>query len=145
MLKKIQFWFKPSTAWCLVALVSIVVAVKFYHYNYVQNTPGQAKTLKLPGLVDFLCKGAPHKSGQVDQCGIRSIYGDGDWGVTAYFTIYGVDTFDEAKSIAQYMERVRKESNQERIPISLQVYSVARSTGKTNPIPKEFKIAEFKF
>ncbi len=108
-------------------------AAKFYHYNYVANTRGQARTLRLPGLKELVCKGEPYKSGEVDQCGKRAIYGDPDWGVTAYTIIYGIETREEAEAIAKFMVEARKQSSQEHIPMNLLVYSIPRSAGSSHP------------
>jgi hypothetical protein len=78
----------------LISGLTLVLAsaAKFYHYNFIANTPGQARTLQLAGLQASMCKGELYKIGAADQCGRRSIFIDPDWGVTAYFTIYGVDS-----------------------------------------------------
>lgn len=115
-------------------------AIKFYHYNYVANTKGQARFLKDSGLKEFVCKGTSYQSAQVDQCGKRSIYGDADWGITAYMTIYGVESREEAEAIAQFMVDARKKSHQENIPINLQVYSVPRSAAPRSPVDTKYII-----
>ena len=122
-----------------VILFFILGATKYWQYNYVENTIGQARTLKIKGLSNFFCRGAPLVSSNVDQCGRRSIYKDSDWGITAYFTIYGVETEAEAKSIAKFMIRAREKSPYDRIPINLVVYSSARSEGSR---PRTHKILE---
>lgn len=115
-------------------------AAKFYHYNYVEHTRGQARTLKDSGLKEFICKGVPYKSGQVDQCGKRSIYGDADWGITAYITIYGVESRSEAEAISKFMVEARRQSRQEHIPMNLQVYSVPRSANLRGPVDTKYII-----
>jgi hypothetical protein len=122
----------------LLLLLLLGGVVKFYHYNYVANTRGQARALRLPGLHEFVCKGIPYKSVEIDQCGKRSIYKDPDWGITAYFTIYGVETHEEAVAIAKFMVQARKNNGQEHIPINLQVYSVPRSAGNRGPVDAKF-------
>lgn len=126
--------------WAVVALLVIGGAVKFYHYNYVANTLGQARTLRLTGLKDFLCKGEPFQSTKVDHCGKRAIYMDPDWGITAYYTIYGVESREDAAAIAQFMVEARKKNNQENIPMNLQVYSLPRSGGGNGPVSSSFII-----
>lgn len=107
----------------------LVGGAKFYHYNYIEHTRGEARTLKDDGLRELVCKGVAYKSGEVDQCGRRSIYGDADWGVTAYLTIYGVETLEEAEAIAKFLVDARQRNRQERIPIDLEIYSTPRSAG----------------
>lgn len=114
---------------------------KFYHYNYVAHTE-HARNLKLPGLHELICKGEVHKEGATDQCGKRGVYGDADWGVTAYFTIYGIESREEAEAIAKFMVRARKKNGQENIPINLQVYSVPRSAGNRGPVDTKYIIFE---
>ena len=122
-----------------VILFFILGATKYWQYNYVENTKGQARTLKIEGLSNFVCRGTPLVSSNVDQCGRRSIYKDSDWGITAYFTIYGVETEAEAKSIAKFMISAREKSPYDRVPINLVVYSSARSEGSR---PRTHKILE---
>lgn len=120
--------------WIVLALLVIGVT-KFYHYNYIENTIGQARQLSFSGFREMVCQGVPIQKGKIDQCGKRSIYGDADWGVTAYFTIYGIETKEEAQAIANFMVQARKESHQENIPMDVQIYSVPRSFGSSNPRP----------
>lgn len=122
-----------QTIKALIVLLLLVSAAKFLHYNYVANTRGQARALRLPGLHEFVCKGDLRKPAEVDECGKRSIYKDPDWGVTAYFTIYGIETREEAEAIAKFMVEARKQSGQEHTPINLEVYSVPRSAGTSRP------------
>ena len=119
-------------------IVLLVCGAKFYHYNYIEHTRGEARTLKDDGLRELVCKGVAYKSGEVDQCGRRAIYGDADWGVTAYLTIYGVETLDEAEAIAKFLVEARKRNRQERIPIKLEVYSTPRSAGARPSAKKIF-------
>lgn len=121
------------TVKAMVVLLLLGGAVKFYHYNYVANTKGQARSLRLPGLREFVCKGEVDKVTAIDQCGQRSIYKDPDWGITAYFTIHGVESKEEAEAIAKFMVAARKQSGQERIPMNVQVYSIPRSAGTSRP------------
>jgi hypothetical protein len=102
-------------------------ALKFYHYNDIENTRGQARQLKLTGLRDFVCQGKPYKSGGPDHCGKRSLWRDTDAGITAYESIYGVDTYDEAKEIADFMVEARRRDNQTNIPMELEVFQQPRS------------------
>ena len=126
----------------LLVVLVVVGLAKFYHYNYVANARGQARTLKLPGLQEFVCKGKPYIPAGVDQCGGRSIYMDPDWGVTAYFTVYGIETKAEAEALATFMLDSRVKSKQEGIPINLVIYSVPRSAGVR---PNDFKILDGDF
>jgi hypothetical protein len=103
---------QPHIVIFVVATVLALGAAKFYHYNYFANTPGQARTLKLEGLRELVCQRSEYSAVDVDQCGKRSIYGTADWGVTAYFTIYGVESVEEAKSIFDFMRSARKRSGQ---------------------------------
>lgn len=122
----------------LTVLMLLGGAAKFYHYNYVEHIRGQARTLRLPGLRELVCKGQAYTAGQVDQCGKRSIFRDPDWGITAYFTIYGVESREEAEAIAKFMVEARNQSGQEHIPMNVQVYSTPRSEGPSRP--SQYKI-----
>jgi hypothetical protein len=143
---KINPWIKNLKSikkrWIVLALLVISVG-KFYHYNYIANTLGQARQLNLLGLREMVCQGVPIQQGKIDHCGKRSIYGDADWGVTAYFTIYGIETEEEAQAIAHFMVQARKESHQENIPMNVQIYSVPRSFGSANP--RQYKILDQNF
>lgn len=110
-----------------IALVLLLCYGKYYHYNYIENERGQARTLRIEGLRDFVCQGLEYKKGGVDHCGRRSIYGDADWGVTAYFMIYGIGSKEEAQAIAEFMKQKRKEGGQEGIPVNVEMYSMSRS------------------
>jgi hypothetical protein len=110
-------------------LLAASAAGYFYWYNYVQNTPGQARTLRLPGLREFICKGDEYVSGAINHCGNRSIYKDADWGITAYYDIYGIETKAEAELIAKFMAESRDNNRQQHIPIHLDVFSSPRSYG----------------
>jgi hypothetical protein len=108
----------------------IIVAsgsVGYFYYNYIQNTPGQARSLKLDGLIKEICGAADYKIERQDHCGARSIYSDADWGVTAYYEVYGVDSIEEARSIAAFIKFARASAGQSNIPINLKVYSLPRS------------------
>jgi hypothetical protein len=119
---------KPLYLCFAILLLLIAGIAKFYHYNYIANTRGQARTLRLPGLTEFVCKDLPrHPLGNLDHCGRRSIYADDDWGVTAYTIIFGIETKEEAQAIADFMVEARKKSKQEHIPMNLTVYSLSRS------------------
>jgi hypothetical protein len=84
-----------------------------------------------------------NRQGEVDQCVDRAIYKDSDWGVTAYFTIYGIQSRAEAEAIAKFMIDARKKNGQEKIPINLQVFSVSRSSGPSSP--SQYKILDRDF
>lgn len=131
---------KVLIATALTLVVLFASFAKFYHYNYVANTFGQARQLRLPGFDEFFCKGQPIQSSAIDHCGRRSIYADGDWGITAYFTLYGVDTPQEAQAIANFMVAARKSNGQEYIPMNVQIYSVPRSAGGHGPVSKQYLI-----
>ena len=124
----------------LMLLVLIAGIAKFYHYNYVANTVGQARQLRLPGFHEYFCKEVPVNPGSINQCGKRSIFKDSDWGITAYFTLYGVDTQQEAEAIANFMVNARKRNKQEHIPMNVQIYSVPRSAGGYGPVDKKYRI-----
>jgi hypothetical protein len=126
---------KRKTLATAAALVTLIVlgTAKFYHYNYIENTPGQAVTLRLPGLREFVCQGIEFRSGPVDHCGKRSVYKDADWGITAYYTIYGVESEEEAKSIVEFMKSARQQNSQQQIPIDVKIYSTPRSAGGSRP------------
>lgn len=113
--------------WALA--IAVAAGSEFYRYNYLANMPGQARGLQLSGLTELVCKGVEYKPGKVDQCGPRSIYGDADWGITAYFTIYGVGTSEEAETIVRYMKAARELSRQTNIPMDVEIYSSPRSAG----------------
>lgn len=132
--------FKMLTATALMLVVLIACVAKFYHHNYIVNTFGQARQLRLPGFNEYFCKGVPDSPGAIDHCGKRSIYADGDWGITAYFTLYGVDTNEEAQAIANFMVAARKRNGQEHIPMNVQIYSVPRSAGGYGPVDKKYRI-----
>lgn len=132
--------FKMLTAIALTLFVLIAGIAKFYHYNYVVNTFGQARQLRLPGFNEYFCKGVPVNPGSINQCGKRSIFKDSDWGITAYFTLYGVDTKQEAEAIANFMVNARKQNKQEHIPMNVQIYSVPRSAGGYGPVDKKYRI-----
>lgn len=102
-------------------------ALKFYHYNYIENTRGQARQLKLTGLKDFVCQGIPYKPGGPDHCGKRSIWRDTDGGITAYESIYGIETPEEARKIADFMVDARRRDGQTHIPMELEVFQKPRS------------------
>ena len=87
--------FKQKTFLTLALIATALFLIGFYYYNYVANHRGQARELNLPGLHAYVCKGAAHVAGHIDQCGRRGIYRDADWGVTAYFTIYGVESRED--------------------------------------------------
>ena len=123
-------------------LIVLSGMAKFYHYNYIEHTRGQARTLSLPGFREFVCKDQPYMGTQIDQCGKKSMYSDGDWGVTAYSTIYGIETIEEANSIAQFMEKTRKQYKQTHIPMSVQMFTSPRSEG---PTPSKNKIFDADF
>lgn len=110
-----------------LSLLTLAGIAKFYHYNYVANTLGQARLLKLTGLREFVCRGESYKSTAVDQCGDRSIWGDADWGVTGYLTIYGVQSEREARAIADFMADARRNDQQTNIPMDLEVFKLPRS------------------
>ncbi|MDH4396613.1 MAG: hypothetical protein QE278_13120 [Limnobacter sp.] len=99
----------------------------FIVYNFIANTPGQARELDLPGLREKVCGEHKYLKGEVDQCGKRSIFGDADWGITAYITIYGVETEKEAQEIYEFMKTARKQAKQEGIPIHLTIYTLPKS------------------
>jgi hypothetical protein len=120
-------------------LLLICCAIKFYHYNYVANTFGQVRDLRLDGLKEFVCQNSLYKADEIDQCGSRAIYADGDWGITAYYIVFGVETKAEAESIAKFMVEARKKNGQEHIPMNLEVYSISRSTA-SNGHPSKYKI-----
>lgn len=122
--------FKLRYIWLVILLLLMAGIAKFYHYNYVANTRGQARTINLDGLREFVCKGRlPVDYFAEDQCGKRSIWIDPDWGITAYYSIYGVESKEEAQAIADFMVAARKKAGQERIPMNLEVYSLPRSQG----------------
>jgi hypothetical protein len=122
---------KPLYFYFAILLLLIAGIAKFYHYNYIANTRGQARTLRLTGLEEFVCKDLPKRTiaHDPDYCGKRSIWVDPDWGVTAYYSIYGVEAKEEAQAIADFMVAARKRDGQEHIPINLEVYSLPRSQG----------------
>ncbi len=120
-------YFESRYIWMGLALLLIVGGVKFYHYNYIENTRGQARTLKLTGLREFVCQGMSYESGGPDHCGRRSLWRDSDWGVTAYESVFGVDTKEEAQAIADFMVDARKKDGQQHIPMNLEVYVLPRS------------------
>ena len=120
--------FKQRYIWGAILLLLIAGIAKFYHYNYVANTFGQARTIRLEGLRGFVCKGhLPDDDFAIDHCGKRSIWMDPDWGITAYYSIFGVETKEEAQAIADFMVEARRKSKQEHIPMNLTVYSLSRS------------------
>lgn len=124
-----------------VALIVLVAGIaKFYHYNYVANTFGQARKLRLPGFDEYFCSGVPQNRTAVDHCGKRSVYADGKWGITAYLTLYGVETKAEAQDIANFMVAARKRNGQEHIPMNVKIYSVSRSAGGYGPVDKQYII-----
>jgi hypothetical protein len=118
---------------------------KFYHYNYVENTIGQARTLRMPGLQKIVCGSEKFDSSAIDHCGKRSIYKDSDWGITAYFTIYGIESRGEAEKIEKFMIESRRNNGQERIPMSLKVYSVPRSINSGGPVDAGYIIFDKNF
>lgn len=129
---------KAAAALALIILIACVA--KFYHHNYIANTSGQAKKLRLPGFNEYFCKGLPVNPGAIDQCGKRSIFKDSDWGITAYFTLYGVDTRAEAEAITNFMVDARIRNKQNHIPMNVQIYSVPRSAGGFGPVSKQYLI-----
>ncbi len=131
--------------WASLVILLVIGVAKFYHYNYVENTPGQSRRLLMPGLKKFVCKGEVFKPTGIDHCGKRSIWSDNDWGITAYVTIYGVETKEEAVEIAQFMNATRKKNEQERIPINLKVYSLPRSAGGFGPVSSKYIIYDEHF
>ncbi len=111
-----------------ITLSSLLIGFTyFYYYNNIKHNRGQARKIKLQGLHELICKDAPYISGSIDQCGTRSIYKDSDWGVTAYYTIYGIATNEEAEKIAKWMLEKRKENNEENIPLRIEIYSISKS------------------
>jgi hypothetical protein len=120
---------KRKTLICvLIAFIFSISYGYFYYYNNIANTRGQARELRLPGLRELVCEGRERNpSGSVDQCGNRSIYADSDWGVTRYFTIYGVSTETSALEIAEFMRQARSKNQQDHIPVDVKIYSHARS------------------
>lgn len=133
-----KYKLKPIVGGLILTLLAVGSA-KFYHYNHVANKKGQARALRLPGFDDLVCGGFPYKHGAIDHCGKRAIYADGDWGITAYFTIFGVQTREEAQAIADFMIAARKKNHQEHIPMNLEVYSIPRSEADTGH-PRKYKI-----
>ena len=119
---------KPRYICFAILLLLITGIAKFYHYNYIANTLGQARKLELAGLEEFVCGDRPrHPLGDPDQCGNRSIYADVHGGITAYITIFGVESKEEAQAIADFMVAARKREGNERIPMNVEVYSLSRS------------------
>jgi hypothetical protein len=108
-------------------LMLLAGAAKFYHFNYVEHYEN-AKNLRLEGLQSFVCKGVPYDI-TTESCGTISIYGEADWGVTAYLVVFGVDSKEEAQTIANFMISARSKSHQEHIPMHLEVYSNPRGSG----------------
>lgn len=100
-----------------------------------------ARNLKLPGLGAFICKGVPYDS-KLQSCGPRSFWREADWGTTAYLTVYGVESKQEAEQIAQYIVEVRRLNKQERIPINVRIYSTPRTADRE---PARSMLLEKKF
>lgn len=112
--------------WGMLGAV-LIGGAKFYHYNYIENTQGQARQLKLTGLTEFVCKGEEYKSTATDKCGGKSIWGDADGGITGYLIVYGVQSESEAKAIADFMVDARRRDGQTNIPMDLEVFKYPRS------------------
>ncbi len=119
----------------LIALLAVAGGLKLWHYNYIAHT-ANARDLKLPGLIEFVCKGVPYDTAK-EACGKRSIWGEADWGVTSYLTAYGIESSAEAEAIAAFVIERRRQSGQEQIPVNLRAYSTPRSEGRE---PKSAKI-----
>ncbi len=118
--------------------------LRFYLYNNIENTHGQAKLLKMNGLTDFICKDAKQNTSDlIDDCDGKSIYTDTDWGVTAYYSIYGIKTKGEANEIVNFMETTRRKNKQDNIPIEISIYSIPRSQSSSHP--QEYKILSKRF
>ena len=129
----------PQIFWGALVLVILAGAAKFYHYNYVANTPGQARQLKLTGLRDFVCQGELYKPSGPDHCGKRSLWRDSDWGITAYESVYGVETVEEAQAIADFMVDARRRDRQNHIPMELEVFKYPRSQANSYSNTKIFQ------
>lgn len=114
----------------IIPAIAIVIVGYFYYYNNIKNQADQAKKLNITGLRDFICKQDLYDSSKADQCGNKSIYKDADWGITAYYTIYGITNKDEAKSIINFIKNNRDKSN---VPISVEIYSSPRSATPSRP------------
>jgi len=118
-----------------LAALAVAGAAKFWHYNYIAHTEN-ARNLRLPGLIEFVCKGVPYDTTK-EACGNRSVWGEADWGITSYLTVYGIESKAEAEAIAGFLIDRRRQSGQEQIPINLRAYSTPRAEGRE---PKNAKI-----
>jgi hypothetical protein len=105
------------------------------------NAQEHARNLRLPGLLELVCKGVPYDSSS-QACGPRSLWKEADWGTKAYITVYGVESPQEADQIAQFVLERRRQNKQEHIRINLRVYSTPRAAGRE---PAHAKIFEKEF
>lgn len=98
-----------------------------------------ARSLRLDGLQEFLCKERAYDR-NMNVCGNRSFWFEADLGFTAYVTIYGINSRQEALGLATFISE-KKKQNKQKIPVDLRVYSSARVAGRE---PKEFLIYQAK-
>ena len=86
-----------------------------------------ARNLQLDGLVEQVCKN--QKMATVNSCGARSVWLEADSGITAYVTVYGVETISEAKTLAEFLSESKSRAKQQ-IPVNLRIYSSPREQGR---------------
>ena len=97
-----------------------------------------ARNFKTDGLVNFVCHGKAPDVSQSNVCGERSVWLEADSGVIAYVTVYGISNLDEAKSIFNFIKKL-KGKNKQNIPVQVAIYSSSRSVGRE---PSAYKIFE---
>jgi len=120
----------PVTIFALLMALVLLVGCNSSREN--------ARNLRLPGLRELVCKGVPYER-QSQSCGDKSVWREADLGFTAYITVYGISSKDEAEQIALYVMKVRGQQGQDQIPVNLRVYSTPRALGRE---PKKFMILD---